>query len=441
MTSLFMTLIFYSCILIMLVMNLNDAKPKKNIILGATIPVSHQNDARVTEIVKQYKKESIIAHVILTALLIPSVFVSMSANLFYSMTWLVFAMVGQQYPFIRANKALIQYKKEQGLRGETSKVVDLKLSAVDIKASSPWISMIPFVLSLGPIVYTVANPADGKLGTLLFAYITTSACILLCMVLHIFVARRAKDVVSNNTDINKALSVIRTRNWAKMFIGTNFILCILNYMMFADIAFSAFSANTMFIAIVVITVVLLGFAMYVEFDTRNKQYKYTTANPEFSSAILDEDDYWIWGMFYYNPNDNRFMIPDRVGSNTTVNMAKPAGKAMMGVSALLIAACPFIGAYFYYADQVPMTLEFTDTAIIATHMSEEYNIPLDEIVKQEKFDEVPEIISKINGYATDKVYKGTFSTKDYGVCEVFFSTDATEFYVVETEDETYILGE
>ncbi len=436
----FMTLTFYSCILIMLVMNLNNAKPKKNIILGATIPVSHQNDARVAEIVKQYKKESIIAHIILTVLLIPSLFVSMSANLFYLMTWLVFAMVGQQYPFIRANRALLQYKKEQGFRGETSKIVDLKLSAIDIKAPSPWISIVPFILSLGPVVYTIVNSNNGKLGTLLFAYVTMSACILLCMVLHIFVARRAKDVVSDNTDINKALSVIRTRNWAKMFIGTNFILCLLNYVMFADIAFCAFSANTMFIAVTLITAVLIGFAMYVEFDTRNKQYKYTTANPDFSTAILDEDDYWLWGMFYYNPNDNRFMIPDRVGANTTVNIGKPAGMIMMGVSGLIIAACPFIGAYFYYADQVPMTLEFTDTAIIATHMSEEYNIPRDEIVKQEKFDEVPEIISKINGYATDKVYKGTFSTKDYGVCEVFFSTDATEFYLVETEDEIYILG-
>ncbi len=440
MMKLFITLTFYSCILLMLIMNLNNAKPKKNIILGATIPASRHNDARVTEIVGQYKKESIIAHVILTVLLVPALFVSMSANFFYLMTWLVFAMVGQQIPFVRANKMLRQYKKEQGLRGETSKAVDLKLSTIDIKAPSPWISMIPFVLSLGPIVYTVANPGKVPLGTLLFAYITMSACIFLCMVLHIFVVRRAKDVVSDNTDINKALSVIRTRNWAKMFIGMNFFLCFVSYVMFADIAFSVFSANTMFIALVVITVLLIGFAMYVEFDTRSKQYEYTTANPDFEGALLDEDDYWIWGMFYYNPNDNRFMIPDRIGSNTTVNVAKPAGKIMMALSAILIAACPFIGAYIYYADQVPLTLEFTDTAIIATHMNEDYNIPLDEIVKQEKLDEAPEIISKINGYATENVFKGTFSTKEYGVCEVFFSTDATEFYLVETEDGIYILG-
>ncbi len=437
----FMTLVFYSCILLMLVMNLNDVKPKKNIIIGATIPLSHQNDERVKEITAQYKKELVIAHVVLTVFLIPSLFMSASGNVFYSMTWLVFAMVGQTIPFIRANKMLRQYKKEQGLRGQTKNLTDLKLSAVDIKAPSPWLSMIPFALSLGPIAYTVLNVNAGvHLGEFLFLYLTMSACILLIMVLHIFIARRAKDVVSDKTDINKALSVIRTRNWSKMFIGSNFVLCLTSYMIFADIELGLFSATGLFAGTVVITVLTIAMALYFEFDTRNKQYKYTTANPEFEGALLDEDDYWIWGMFYYNPNDNRFMIPDRVGTNTTVNVARPAGMITMGLSAILLAACPFIGGYLYYADQVPLTVEFTDTAIIATHMNEDYNIPNDEIVNQEKLTEKPEIVSKINGYATDKVFKGTFSTKDYGVCEVFFSTDATEFYLVETEEEIYILG-
>lgn len=440
MTSWIMTLVFYSCILMMFVINLNNAKPKKNIILGATIPISHQNDAYVSETVKRYKKALISAHIVLALLLIPSAFMSMSGNLFYTMTWLVFAMVGQQIPFIIANKQLRRYKKEQGFCGESKRTVDLKLSAIDIKAPSPWISLIPFFLSLVPAIYTIINRGDN-IGELLLVYSTMSASILLCMILHIFIARRSKDVISDNSDINKALSVIRTRNWAKMFIGIDFVLCIINYFMFADIQFNLFSANAAFVGIMLITAFVILFALYVDFDTRNKQYKYTTANPEFSSAISDEDDYWLLGMFYYNPNDNRFMIPDRVGVNTTVNMAKPVGMIIMVISGLLIAACPFIGGYFYYADKVPMTLEFTDTAIIATHMSEEYRIPTDEIVSREKIDEIPKGLTKINGYATDKVFKGTFQTDDYGVCEVFFSTDATDFYIVETENETYILGE
>lgn len=154
--------------------------------------------------------------------------------------------------------------------------------------------------------------------------------------------------------------------------------------MFADIQFNALSANVSFGAVLLLTVFIILYALYVDFDTRSKQYEYTTANPEFSSANFDEDDYWLLGMVYYNPNDNRLMIPDRVGTNTTVNTAKPAGMILMAVSALLIAACPFIGGYFYYAEKVPMALEFTDTAIIATHMSEEYRIPTAEIVRQEK---------------------------------------------------------
>lgn len=440
MTSWIMSLIFYSCILMMFVINLNNAKPKKNIILGTTIPLSHQGDARVIEIVARFKKVLILVHIVLVLLLIPSAFMSMAGNLFYTMTWLVFAMVAQQIPFIYANKQLRLYKKEQGFCGEPRKVVDLKLSAVEIKAPSPLISIIPFLLSLGPAIYTVTN-AQEDMGELLLLYLTMSTSILLCMIFHIFIARRSKDVISENSDINKALSVIRTCNWAKMFFGINFVLCIINYFMFADIQFNALSANMSFGAVLILTVFIILFALYVDFDTRSKQYEYTTANPDFSSANFDEDDFWLLGMVYYNPNDNRLMIPDRVGVNTTVNTAKPAGMILMAASALLIAACPFIGGYFYYAEKVPMTLEFTDTAIIATHMSEEYCIPTAEIVRQEESDKIPKGLIKINGYATDKVFKGTFRTEEYGVCEVFFSADATEFYIVDTENETYILGE
>ncbi|TRM80464.1 hypothetical protein DJ524_07535, partial [Sulfolobus sp. D5] len=40
---------------------------------------------------------------------------------------------------------------------------------------------------------------------------------------------------------------------------------------------------------------------------------------KLSNAIEDDDKYWKLGMFYYNPNDDRVIIPKRFGSGYTFN--------------------------------------------------------------------------------------------------------------------------
>lgn len=60
-------------------------------------------------------------------------------------------------------------------------------------------------------------------------------------------------------------------------------------------------------------------------------------------AYVDEDDRWLWGIFYYNPRDTRVLINDRVGIGTSLNLARPAGEDRHGASALLILAFPFVG--------------------------------------------------------------------------------------------------
>ena len=52
--------------------------------------------------------------------------------------------------------------------------------------------------------------------------------------------------------------------------------------------------------------------------------------------LLDDDDFWILGMFYYNPNDTRLNVEKRFGYGGTVNIAHPAGKVIMVIIAILL---------------------------------------------------------------------------------------------------------
>lgn len=434
-----MTLIFWSTILLMYIMYLNETKAKKNIILGITIPYSHQNDEPVKAAVANYKKQSAITFAILTLAVIPSAFLTQAGSMFYLLTWMTFSMIIIVIPYVIANRKLRAYKLAENLKGNATMHADLKLSSAQIKALSPYYSLIPFAISLAPVVYFLIT-APNNIGDVALTSAIMPATILLCMVLHIYVNRRKKDSATSNTDINFALSEIRTKNWSKLYIGLNGILALLSLLFFATIAFDFLSEMVVTLSLLALSMVTVLVALFVDLDTRKKQREYTKNNLG-DDLVVDDDDYWYFGMFYSNPNDNRLMIPDRVGTNTTVNMAKPIGRFLMSLSALCIVGLPFVGAWLYGAENAPMTVDFTDTAIVATHRKVIYDIPLDSIESMEKTDKCPEILTRVKGLASENVQRGLFKVKGLGTCEIFVSSESDEFAIIKTEDgTTYIIG-
>ena len=53
---------------------------------------------------------------------------------------------------------------------------------------------------------------------------------------------------------------------------------------------------------------------------------------------VDDDQYWKWGMFYYNPDDPAIWIEKRFGIGWTLNFANPLALGFMVVLLLVIAA-------------------------------------------------------------------------------------------------------
>ena len=48
--------LMFPCLALVAVLLANEAKPKKNIILGVTLPLLAQSDSRVAEIVRRFKR-------------------------------------------------------------------------------------------------------------------------------------------------------------------------------------------------------------------------------------------------------------------------------------------------------------------------------------------------------------------------------------------------
>ena len=60
--------------------------------------------------------------------------------------------------------------------------------------------------------------------------------------------------------------------------------------------------------------------------------------------LADEDAHWKLGVFYFNPNDASFIVPERFGIGWTMNFARPAAWAvMLGVPVFTILFVVIVG--------------------------------------------------------------------------------------------------
>lgn len=99
----------------------------------------------------------------------------------------------------------------------------------------------------------------------------------------------------------------------------------------------------MLFSILLITAIFIIAIMRIEFKTRKIQEDLTKDTGR--DLYIDEDDAWIGGIIYYNPNNKKLFVNYRVGTNVTVNVARPAGKVFLAITILLLIAIPFTGQF------------------------------------------------------------------------------------------------
>jgi ABC-type sugar transport system ATPase subunit len=157
------------------------------------------------------------------------------------------------------------------------------------------------------------------------------------------------------------------------------------------------------------------------------------------NLYADEDAYWLYGLFYRNPNDRHLFKNSRIGMNASINLARPAGRVIMAVSVLLLLAMPFLGLWMMTEEFTPVRLSVDDAQLIVTHTSEVYEIDLDDIASAELTNTLP-VLSKIVGTDLGPLLKGSFRAEGIGVCSVCLNTDEAVFLIIRTTETVYLLS-
>lgn len=323
----------------------NECKPKKNIIVGVTLPYEARVDPEVLGLLERYKKE--MKRICWLSLLsvIPCLFIqSIGISMTLWILWIFAVAFAFYIPYVRCNTALRKLKNARGWKrkGNQKAVADLKAAAESMRWISPLWFLPPFLISLLPLIFD---------RTLLWLWALDAVLIPVFYACYRWLYRNRTEVVDEDSGRNLVLTRIRRYNWGKCWLIMAWATGIFNVGMWLTLEhiWACMAVTLLYGAVVVAAV--LG----VEFRVRRLQEKLTADSGR--SYYADEDDRWIWGMFYYNPNDSRLTVNARVGIGTTINLAKRSGQVIMALVAVFLVACilcgPWVGCYLTRMEQSP----------------------------------------------------------------------------------------
>ena len=221
------------------------------------------------------------------------------------------------------------------------------------------------MVSLLPLLWSAEN---------WIVLLTDAGCVVLFWLCYRFCYRKKSERVDENAELAKVLSQVRLHRWGRLWLVSAWMMAALN------LIFSLAEPNSVFSLCAFGAVVLLHitYLLYTEFRLRALQAKLTAGAA--TGALVDEDDRWIFGQFYYNPDDRHLIVNARTGLNTTVNLARPAGRIFMGFAALCLLGMLAIGPWMSSLDTRPVTLTATETQVLRLICADKSNAEIGELL-------------------------------------------------------------
>lgn len=414
---------------LMYFLNRNEAKFKKNLAVGVTFPQKGREDPAVLRLLAGYKREQLciclgmVALAVLAALLAGD-----GLNMLVFVLWVDLLIVVQFISYARYNTRLKQVKRERGWTVPVIRTASVTAAAVPAKRPGVWW----FVAAAGAAAIPAAFDRD-----LWYMYLLDAAMALACWAGSRYLYRNRAETVDENDAVTQALTRVRRRAWDRVWLLCAWMMAVINIGIWLSASLFP-DGQVLFWVVIALSLGVCAAAVALEFRVRRVQEKLTAQSGE--GFYVDEDDKWIWGQFYYDPNDSQIMINARTGVNTTVNLARPGGKVVLALTlALLFVGMPVMGVLVDAMCAPPLPLAVGDGALVAASWGKDYVLSLEDMEDVELIDELPGM-TRVMGVGSDTLLKGRFST-DWGDAKLCLDPRTGPWLKVTMDDGTlYLVG-
>lgn len=414
------------------------AKDKNGWCFGATLSKAQKNDPAVAEIDKEYQKILKTSMIVLAIIPLVTFFIPyMSIGFTIWMVWICVICFAPMLLFARTNKKIQELKQKKGWN-QVSEVAytDMKIASVPRRVK--FITFLPpLVLSAVAAVLSFVLFKEAGLVAFRICVVTFAAMTLLFYLAALWTDKQKITVVSDDSDTNMNYARAKKQAWKNFWLVCTWLHTLFTWGMLSGMFFRAHGMSiiiwgtTAYGAILIFVMCLL----VKKIHQINKAYE----GKRTLSDAADDDRNWLYGMMYYNKNDKHFMVENRMGTGTAVNLATKGGKGMYIFASLMMLIIPVSCIWIIMLDFTPISTEVVDNAIVCTHLSEEYEIPLDDIVAYSVITELPEM-TKVSGTGMNHVLSGRYEIYREGMFEAFLNPKNDLFIKILTEEETYYIS-
>lgn len=412
---------------------------------------------KTQELMKQYRKKlNLWAVALLLAFLVTCIPSHFSLMLLGQMLWTFAVIILMFIPFAQANLKMKEWKREyrnqsqeKGLEGSTSeRFVDVTAAGTEKPRFFVKGTVVAVVLGLLPPLLEVivrdslTNPAAPDLWLTEVVLVSMGLIAPLCLVCVSYFNRQGTKALTMNSQVNIQISRVQQYQLGKFFAVMAWISTLYTWCMWGLLRIFIEGVVWGILAITfVYTALVIGMGIRCWLAIRRTCAKYLQ-----SEEILPDDaeeEYWIWGLIYYNKKDQRFLVEQRVGIGMACNMAKSASKLLVGViGTFCLALVLGLGAWLILDDFTPVYLSYQSGNLVSGQWKEEYKVPEADVSEVTLLEEKINI-SKRSGTGMDTVQKGDFFSREYergfNVC---INPKEAPFLMIGTKDgKWYLLGD
>ena len=397
------------CNFIMAFTNSIAAKPHNYVIVENTFPADKIDDPKVLSFRKKYRKRQFQLASILTILDL-SLLIPMKDSIFMMLFFvLIFITIAAGYllqiRYIRKGHQLIIENNwqltEQPIQVNTALVIEKNRKLV-----SPWWFAVSFGLLL-LLTFVLHNQGMESLTWVLF--ITCGLTVALFVIGWRAISRLPVRALTDDQTINRQYNDLTKFYWSAFMAATSFFVNLIIYLPLLTVNLSDRFFEVLMISEFLLIFLFCGLTFWWLFRLRNKQDQLLTQTPSF--RYTGDDYYWRYGI-YYNPDDRRLMIPDRIGLNITINLARVGGKIFIGlIPIILIAAMLIVVVPLYVLDYHPDPLTYEvkqESVLLDGPYYREQKISFQDIEKVSLIEQLPPTGMKVNGLATENYAIGSF---------------------------------
>lgn len=434
MNNLFLILpvvIAYICILVMF---LNQAKPSHHILFGVMLPSHALTDEGIKQLQSEYKKSYAVYGVITLFTLAPFFLLAnfFSLAFVYMFIWFAAFLYTSKLPFNKIHHKVTALKREKEWFVGEKRIIRIDTKVTLLKKSmivSRYWFLIPALISVVPIILSIQNT---NLLLKMTGFASLAMTVILYVIYSAFGNMKTK-VYSENHDINSAINRAARRYWSILWLSLAIFESINAIVAYTILTKGSSMGFTQWIiGIIMVSLVPLGSIFFVHNKVRALEESLAETNGQ--GIMTDDDEYWINGSTYYNPNNQAVMVPKRIGTGTTVNMATRGGKWIQyGSIVLAIAIIIPLAAFAVQSDNTSPSLHIEESGRIRIdYPLYDYSFHMYDIQELTLEDAIPTGF-RTNGTATAEYARGHFSLDKLGPARLYVFKNSPPYIFIKLE--------